>query len=122
MGKRFELFEEELEYWIHDYYTSKNYGEFDLCHLVDLLNEQDKTIKLLTEYNKQGQSIMRDNERLNKENQQLKQSQNSKLIEVLEKVKNFYNENSDYDWIIDCCELEDFINNQITELRGKKND
>lgn len=52
--------------------------------------------------------------------EKLKQSQNSKAIEVLERLRNFYNSDSDSDWIIDCCKLDEYIDNQITELRGKK--
>lgn len=52
-------------------------------------------------------------------NIKLQQSQNSKAIEVLEKVRKFYNTNSDSDWIIDCLVLDEYINNQIKELGGK---
>lgn len=42
MNKRFELFEEELEYCIFDHEAHKGYGIWDLD---DLLNEQDEKIK-----------------------------------------------------------------------------
>lgn len=94
-------------------------------NIINLLNEQDKkikelkeTIKLLTKYNEQGQSIMQDNERLNKENQKLKQSQNSKAIEVLERAKiEFETYYADNIW-----NYPEWIDNQITELRGGENE
>lgn len=63
-------------------------------------------------------------------NQQLKQSQSQKMIEVLEKVKNYFVEECEDadgiktgDQVItkDIIEVADFVNNQIKELRGKKN-
>lgn len=51
---------------------------------------------------------------------ELKNKLNSKAIEVLESVRQFYNSNSDSGWIIDLCELDDFLMTQITELRGEK--
>lgn len=95
----------------------------DIEEIFNLLNEQDKTIKLLTEYNKQGQSIMQDNERLNIENQQLKQSQNSKAIEVLERLRqDFFGNpyNGKHEYVVG--EIIDKIDIKLTELRGKKND
>lgn len=56
------------------------------------------------------------------ENNQLQQSQNSKAIEVLERLRNFYNSDSDSDWLIDCCKLDEYIDNQIIELRGGENE
>lgn len=52
--------------------------------------------------------------------QKLKQTQNSKAIEVLERLRNFYNSDNDSDWIIDCCKIDEYINNQITELSVEK--
>lgn len=46
--------------------------------------------------------------------QQLKQSQNKKAIEVLEKVKKYFLTTDD--WLVDGCELLDFVNNLIKEL------
>ncbi len=53
MKERFELMEEELQYWIFDKATSRNYHESDFCWLVDLLNEQDEKIKELEKEIKQ---------------------------------------------------------------------
>lgn len=50
--------------------------------------------------------------------QQLKQSQNKKAIEVLEKVKKYFLTTDD--WLVDGCELLDFVNNLIKELEGDK--
>ena len=50
--------------------------------------------------------------------QQLKQSQNKKAIEVLEKVKKYFLTTDD--WLVDGCELLDFVNNLIKELEGEK--
>lgn len=47
-NKRFEVFEDELEYWIHDHETHKSFaGVVGLDDLTDLLNEQDESIKKL---------------------------------------------------------------------------
>lgn len=46
------------------------------------------------------------------------QSQNSKAIEVLERLRNFYDLESNSDWVVTCYELDGYINDQITELRG----
>lgn len=137
MKKRFELFEEELEYWIHDHKTNKNYGEFDLCWLTDLLNEQDEKIeKLESELNFKNRIICDEKgkvilcgdcyclndgvRKLLKYNRQLRQSQNSKAIEELKKVREF---------VVNDCGLEPveakarlsiskYIKKQINELRG----
>lgn len=62
-------------------------------------------------------------------NQQLKQSQSQKMIEVLEKVKNYFVEECEDadgiktgDQVItkDIIEVADFVNNQIKELRGEE--
>lgn len=47
-------------------------------------------------------------------NQQLKQSQNQKAIEELKKIKNYFLDTED--WLVDSCEIEEFIINQIKEL------
>lgn len=126
---------EQAERWIYDIGKKIIFGYWDFDKLTDLLNEQDEKIKELEEYRSKyidclDKQIERENathdcllqtktilDNLKQENQQLKQSQNSKTIEVLERLRNFYNSDSDNDWIIDCCKLDDFINNQITELK-----
>ena len=73
-----------------------------ICDLFNKIDKQEIKIK-----------------ELEKENQQLKQSQNQKAIEVLEQIKCFYLYEGDCS-LIDGCELEEFINNKIEELRGEK--
>lgn len=91
--------------------------------LRELLNKQKRTIKTLNNYNKQGQTIMA-------ENQQLKQTQNSKAIEILEKVlcqiKNKLDTTKDktfaqFDFMT-FKPIIDFINNQITKLKEINNE
>lgn len=74
----------------------------DLC--IDSFNEECERLRKQIKFESEARK-------------RFKQSQNSKAIEVLEKVREFYNLNSDIDWLIDLCELENFINNQITELK-----
>lgn len=91
--------------------------------LRELLNKQKRTIKTLNNYNKQGQTIMA-------ENQQLKQTQNSKAIEILEKVlcqiKNELDTTKDktfaqFDFMT-FKPIIDFINNQTTKLKEINNE
>lgn len=82
MEKRFELMEEELQYWIHDIVTRKNYYENDLCWLVDLLNEQDEKIKELELYRKDNEVLLDKLLVLKQENQRLKK-------QIIEKDEQF---------------------------------
>lgn len=121
MEKRFELVKRPLVDWIHDKKLYNTYDATDFCDLVNLLNEQDEKIKSETTVKEFWHSAYKEKELTNdlllKENQQLKQSQYSKAIEELERLRNFYNSDSESDWLIDCCKLEEYINNQITELK-----
>lgn len=64
------------------------------------------------------ENVKTKNGNLKEENKQLKQSQNQKAIEVLEKVKKYFLTTDD--WLVDGCELLDFVNNLIKELEGEK--
>lgn len=110
-----------------DHETKKNFGNWDLDCLADLLNQKDEKIRelelLLKAKDKMKTQSIKGVEKLKQENQKLKQSQNSKVIEVLEKAKKFVNENAGNsdeltfaNWI-----CERFIDKEITELRGGEN-
>lgn len=60
--------------------------------------------------------------KLKQENQQLKQSQNSKAIEVLEKVREKYGYKHNSQLMIFSKYLCEFIDNQIKELGGRENE
>lgn len=145
MEKRFE-FQKKLECWIHDHETKRNYGEFDLCFLADLLNEQDEKIKELEKdvvkrklkaehmFNVWKEQSAKDLKRIvdlaEKVNQFVK-SQNSKLIEILEDIiKTFEyskvfcgSKSTELDVVSataynQCIDdMKVIINNQITELK-----
>lgn len=102
MEKRFELDEKD----IYDNENHCYYGKHNLDRLVDLLNE------------------------FCEENKQLKQTQNSKAIEILEKVlcqiKNKLDTTKDktfaqFDFMT-FKPIIDFINNQITKLKEINNE
>lgn len=121
MEKRFELFEEELDYWIYDHETKKNYGlyAFDLSDLEKILNEQDEKVKELEEQ-LESMTELRNNavEEAIEKKQQLKQSQNGKAIEVLESVKAKFGYKHNSQLLVNSKDLCDFVNNQLSELRG----
>ena len=106
--------------------------------IVALLNQQDKHIKELEEQlsttekmrlenlNEGCRCVERDMDRiikLQQENQQLKQSQNKNTIELLEKVKNYFNdkEDNDYDesegWIITNRCVVEYVDSLIKKLK-----
>ena len=86
---------------------------------VDFMENQRKEIERLKEklkdiknnYRRQIDSLLIARLNLFK---QLKQSQNKKAIEELEKVKKYFLTTDD--WLVDGCELLDFVNNLIKEL------
>ena len=90
---------------------------------VDFMENQRKEIERLKEklkdiknnYRRQIDSLLIARLNLFK---QLKQSQNKKAIEELEKVKKYFLTTDD--WVVDGCELLDFVNNLIKELEGEK--
>lgn len=90
---------------------------------VDFMENQRKEIERLKEklkdiknnYRRQIDSLLIARLNLFK---QLKQSQNKKAIEELEKVKKYFLTTDD--WLVDGCELLDFVNNLIKELEGEK--
>lgn len=141
MEKRFEP---RFKHCIKDNKTHNTIHCDNRITVCKILNEQDEKIRelelLLNGQDKMKTMSIKGVEKLKQENQQLtklydqlnkkyceemdkntilKQSQNSKAIEVLEKVRKFYNSDSESDWLIDCCKLDEYINNQITELRGE---
>lgn len=83
----------------------------DLC--IDHFNEECEKLRKQIKFESEAR------ERFKQENQQLKQSQNQKAIAVLEKIKCFYLYEGDCS-LIDGCELEEFIDNQIKEFAGEK--
>lgn len=124
--RRFELFRKHV---------IKDNGEntypiiFDAGIACVILNEQDQKIKELKEEIKQLKfdcamyksanylineiGINKAREVFFQTEKIMIQKQNIKAVEVLEKVRKFYNTNSDSDWIIDLCELNEFVDNQI---------
>ena len=129
---------------IKDNKTNQFYGR-----VVDFLNQQDKRIKELEETNKVLSNELTKNSILNQdyietccgipifeipkikeENQQLKQSQKQLAIEELKlALENFKNRPTHFDVARqELClsdqdkQFIDFINNQIKELEGGKND
>ena len=100
--------------------------------LQDLLNQQDKHIKKLQEEIKKANinNYLADYWLVEKENQQLKQSQKQLAIEELKlALENFRNRPTYFDIARqELClsdqdkQFIDFINNRIKELDGGKND
>ena len=125
-----------------------NYDE--ITNLKNLLNQQDARIKVLEEENQQLKEQLKDKSNTiqnllelqtimesscgyqmfldcQDEIEQLKQSQNQKAIELLEKVKNYFVvEEIDEDgiatgdWTIihDSCSVAEYIDSQIKYLKG----
>lgn len=130
----------------HYTFDNENKEELGYKGVVRVLNQQDARIKELEKENQKANIknyltdyylVEKENQQLKeqleetkqtgsyqvmlmcqKENfllkQQLKQSQNKKAIEVLEKVKKYFLTTDD--WLVDVCELLDFVNNLIKEL------
>lgn len=121
----------------------------NLSEACDLLNQQDKRIKelesklrvsnslnasLSLDYNKLKKRYdsqeklltikLAENSKLTLENQQLKQSQKqlaiSKLEDVYQVVKYYNSEANKYEPYIDTLDIEQYINDQIKELKGEK--
>ena len=97
--------------------------------IQDLLNQQDKRIKELELLLKADKKIETNSlngfEKLRKENQQLKQSQNQVAISELEKIYNLFEpyENYQKDTIL-CANngisFVDYLENQIKSLKGEE--
>lgn len=128
MEKRFEIKTDEMECWIEDTEKNSDYNWYDMEKLCDLLNEQDEKIEKLQEAVKMLKGIKRyDIGELLAENIKLKQSQNIKTIEVLidtlvnlcSKYFTIFNNNNEQIRVLEVGQISDFINNQITELRGE---
>ena len=128
---------------IHDTESGEWYLRKDL--VTDLLNQQDKRIKELEE---KYQDLKEDNDatteslyacrtyldkntskmwELEKENQQLKQSQKQLAVEELEKLKDFFlepyrDEEMDTDFLItkDAGSIADYVLDRIKELKGEE--
>ena len=129
----------------HYTFDNENKEELGYKGVVRVLNQQDARIKELEKENQKAniKNYLTDYYLVEKENQQLKeklqdiknnyrrqidsllierlnlfkqlkQSQNKKAIEVLEKVKKYFLTTDD--WLVDGCELLDFVNNLIKEL------
>lgn len=107
--------------------------------LVDLLNQQDREINRLTKMlyttTKHADKLNEENNKLNKiikaniisadkvvkENQKLKQSQKQLAISELLKIKRYIDDNAYYiDEINFGEEINEYIDNQIKELKGEK--
>lgn len=120
MEKRFELLDGA---WIEDVDTGYCYSGKDLA---DLLNKQDREIRILEQINhdcrEQSAKDFRKIYDLSKENQQIKQSQNQKAIEVLDSMKTYLINNASpillsYNEYVS--KVFEIIDNQIAELRAK---
>lgn len=132
MGKRFELFEEDLRYWIHDHKMKINYTDFDLDCLTDLLNGQDERINKLNQRINELIEIMKLKgvEKLMQENQCLKNIQRSSkmlcrainlVIDVYLKASELKFPNMTKDQLMDLC--LSFIKDEIDwflEITKKK--
>lgn len=96
--------------------------------LVDLLNQQDKRIKESEKENQKAniKNYLTDYYLVEKENQQLKQSQNQLAIKELEKVKQLLDEckwfqgEFENDYAVDWSDIIEIFDNQIKELKGEK--
>lgn len=119
MRKRFEFFKNDFLYLIHDNETNIDYTDFDYDILSDLLNKQDEEIK------KNANALRGIIRNCGNTSCELK---NSKAIEVLNDI--LVNLCSKYSTIfagdeairvITVSQISDFINNQITELKGENN-
>lgn len=139
MEKRFEFCGfnlsnvEQAERWVHDNVKKINFGYWDFDKLTDLLNMQDEKINELEKeiaqlkfdcaMYKSANYLINDigidkaKDIMFQSEKKLKQSQNSKAIEELEKIIEYIRncETEPRYW-----DISNFINNQITELRGNK--
>lgn len=133
MGKRFEETDIKMNNFVMFYdHETKTLRHLSKKAVIDLLNEQDEKIKELESQvakwkqdyencskleknmSKEHQYCLDNWRGSEEENKQLKQSQNSKAIEVLERAKiEFETYYADNIW-----NYPDWIDNQITELRN----
>lgn len=128
MKKRFELFGNCFNNWIEDHLIGKAYQGLGV---ENLLNEQDEKIKELEETLKLLKITQRyDISELMRENVKLKETQNQKAIECLEKVKETLIQNADeigeeyredY-FMINLGNVKRIIDSQISELKGNENE
>ena len=126
----------------HYIFDNENKEYLGYNGVVRVLNQQDARIKELEDKN--GYIIFADEhddngievnkqvyttymskcDELIQENQQLKQSQNQKAIEELEKVKRYFDDNDPNDksdgWIITNRDVVNYVDNQIKELESEK--
>ena len=142
--------EEKERFNRHSYYPSRYIDNETnkIINIKDTLNQQDKRIKELEEengyiifvdgYDESDNEIHRQefvkykdkfNELL-KQNQQLKQTQNQKAIEVLtdilvnlcSKYSTIFGNHNEPIRVLDVEQISDFINNRIKKLRGEENE
>lgn len=106
----------------HYIFDNENKEYLGYNGVVRVLNQQDTRIKELEtcDLDKVINDLYNG---LFKENQQLKQSQNQKAIEELEKVKRYFDDNDPNDksdgWIITNRDVVNYVDNQIKELMGE---
>lgn len=135
-----ERFEPRFEHCIEDNKTHNTFHCDDRITVCKILNEQDEKIKQLKKEIKQLKfdcvmyksanylindiGIDKAREIMFQSEKKLKQSQNSKAIEVLIGVKEYLLKEANYSEEIGFAEYvnENYIDNQITELRGGEND
>lgn len=130
------------------FYSGEELTTFDGFNLDDfmqiickLLNQQDREINILTKMlyttTKHADKLNEENNKLNKiikaniisadkvvkENKKLKQSQKQLAISELEKIKRYIDDNAYYiDELNFGEEINEYIDNQINELGGEKNE
>lgn len=147
MEKRFELKHDKIFVDVYDNELNSN-RIMDAEEIFDLFNEQNEKIKelekdvnlwkskaehMLNVWKDQSAKDLKKIYDFAEEIQQLKQSQNSKAIEVLDKVKKYcenwktYGDYYNYVLVEETSgvrtiqNLYEFINNQMTELKGENN-
>lgn len=138
MEKRFEIKEIESSIDLNDTETviidTETNGIISFNVACKLLNHQDQKIKELEEKLKNGKKYLAQSEENRKSEQEkkniawtrvleLKQSQNSKAIEVLEQLRQeFFGNpyNGKHEYVVG--EIIDKIDIKITELRGGENE
>lgn len=140
--ERYEFKEVESELDLYDtdivVADNDNDGIIRFNNICKALNQQDARIKELEEENQQLKiengnlkekisTQLHNNvdnvdfmETQRKVIEQLKQSQNQKAADVLEKIRKYFYKGDCS--LIDGCELEEFIANQLKELKGGNNE